>query len=46
MRIAQNRRMGKKKFNLCTKCGFRHASSTGKACSAGDSEQLKEQIVN
>ena len=44
MRIAQNRRMGKKKFNFCMKCGFRHASPTGKGCSAGASEQLKEQI--
>ena len=24
--------MGKKKFNLCTKCNFRHASPTGKGC--------------
>ena len=26
--------MGKKKFNLCTKCNFRHASPTGKGCLA------------
>ena len=46
MRIAQDHRMGKEKFNLCAKCSFRHASPTGKGCSAGASEQLKEQIAD
>ena len=35
-RPSQNRRMGRKKFNLCNKCGFRHTAPTGKACAAGD----------
>ena len=38
--------MGKRKFNLCTKCGFRHASPTGKSCSARAGEQLEEQIID
>ena len=46
MLIAQNRSMGKRKFNLFTKCGYQHTSPTGKACSAGDSEQVKEKIVD
>ena len=36
--------MGKKKFNLCGKCGFCHAAPTGKGCLAGVCEQLKEPI--
>ena len=35
--------MGKKKFNLCTKCNFRHASPTGKGCLAGDGEQALDK---
>ena len=35
--------MGRTKFNLYGKCGFRHAAPTGKSCSAGDSEQLVGQ---
>ena len=27
--------MGRKKYNLCTKCEFQHAAPTGKACTAG-----------
>ena len=27
--------MGRKKHNLCSKCEFRHAASTGKACTTG-----------
>ena len=27
--------MGHKKYNLCSKCDFRHAAPTGKACTAG-----------
>ena len=35
--------MGKKKFNLCTKCNFRHAAPTGKNCLAGDGEQVLDK---
>ena len=35
--------MGKKKFNLCTKCNFRHASPTGKGCLAGGGEQALDK---
>ena len=35
--------MGKKKFNLCSKCNFRHASPTGKGCLAGDGEQALDK---
>ena len=37
--------MGKKKFNLCTKCNFRHASPTGKGCLAGDGEQALDKPI-
>ena len=40
-----NRRMGRRKYNLCTKCGFRHAAPTGRACTvcaAGDGAQLPD----
>ena len=38
-------RMGRKKYNLCTKCGFRHAAPMGKACTAcaaGDGAHLSD----
>ena len=35
--------MGRKKFNLCTKCDFRHVAPTGKNCSIGLNEQLDER---
>ena len=37
--------MGRRKYNLCTKCGFRHAAPTGllcMACAAGDGAQLPD----
>ena len=37
--------MGKKKFNLCSKCNFRHASPTGKGCLAGDGEQALDKPI-
>ena len=37
--------MGKKKFNLCTKCNFRHAAPTGKGCLAGDGEQALDKPI-
>ena len=37
--------MGKKKFNLCTKCNFRHASPTGKGCLPGDGEQALDEPI-
>ena len=37
--------MGKKKFNFCTKCNFRHASPTGKGCLAGDGEQALDKPI-
>ena len=36
--------MGRKKHNMCSKCGFRHAAPTGKACSAGVGEQVDELL--
>ena len=45
-RPSQNRRMRRKKFNLCNKCGFRHAAPTGKACAAGDGAQSVEKHDN
>ena len=42
----QNSETGKKTFNICTKCGFHHATPTDKACSAGADEQLEEQIID
>ena len=36
--------MGRKKFNMCSKCNFQHGAQKAKGCSAGDSEQLVEQI--
>ena len=42
--IAENGRMGREKFNLCSKCDLRHAAPTGKSCSAGDGEQFGKQI--
>ena len=41
-----NCRMGRKKYNLCTKCDFRHAAPTGKACTAGDGVQHLEKEKN
>ena len=35
--------MGRKKYNLCNKCGFRHAAPTGKACTAGDGVRSLEK---
>ena len=35
--------MGKKKYNLCSKCDFRHASPTGKACLAGVGKQAEDK---
>ena len=35
--------MGKKKYNLCSKCNFRHDSPTGKACLAGDGKQAEDK---
>ena len=37
--------MGRRKYNLCTKCGFRHAAPTGNSCTvcaAGDGAQLPD----
>ena len=45
-RPSQNRRMGREKFNLCNKCGFRHGAATGKACAAGDGAQPLEKHDN
>ena len=42
MRIARIIEMGKKKYNICSKCEFRHAAPTGKACSAGAGEQVEK----
>ena len=36
--------MGKKKYNICSKCEFRHAAPTGKACLAGAGKQAEESI--
>ena len=36
--------MGRKKFDVCSKCDFQHGAQMAKGCSAGDSEQLGEQI--
>ena len=37
--------MGKKKFNLCMKCNFRHALPTGKGCLARDGEQALDKPI-
>ena len=34
--------MGKKKHNICSKCGVRHAAPKGKACLAGAGKQAEE----
>ena len=34
--------MGRRKYNLCTKCGFRKVAPTGKACTAGVSVQIED----
>ena len=39
------RRMGRKKHNLCSKCEFRHAAPTGKACTARVGLKASEKIV-
>ena len=38
-------KMGKKKYNLCSKCEFRHASPTGKACLAGVGKQGEDKPI-
>ena len=35
--------MGKKKYNICSKCKFRHAAPTGKACLAGAGKQAEDK---
>ena len=42
VRIARIIEMGKKKYNICSKCEFRHAAPTGKACLAGAGKQAEE----
>ena len=37
--------MGKQKYNLCSKCNFRHAAPTGKGCLAGDGEQALDKPI-
>ena len=37
--------MGKKKYNICSKCGFRHAAPTGKACLARDGKQAEDKPI-
>ena len=37
--------MGKKKHNICSKCGFRHAAPTGKACLAGAGKQAEDKPI-
>ena len=37
--------MGRKKYNLCSKCEFRHAAPTGKACTAGAGVQDMKKPV-
>ena len=34
--------MGRKKHNLCSGCGLRHAAPTGKACTAGVGMQVQQ----
>ena len=36
--------MGRKKHNLCSGCGFRHAAPAGKACTAGVGMQTEENV--
>ena len=34
--------MGKKKYDICSKCEFRHAAPTGKACLAVAGKQAED----
>ena len=45
MRIARIIGMGKKKHNICSKCGVRHAAPTGKACLAGAGKQAEDKPI-
>ena len=38
--------IGRKKFNLCSKCELRHAAPTGKGCTAGVGVQQEDQKDN
>ena len=37
--------MGNKKYNICSKCDFRHAAPTGKACLAGAGKQAEDKPI-